>query len=80
MLTGGPFVYPFLEQLDAEKVKNIDFGGTPCPNHTSTGGPQNVIVIPAAAKNKDAAWEYIKFIAQPEWQAKFPELTFSSLA
>lgn len=77
MLTGGPFVYPFLEQLDAEKVKNIDFGGTPCPNHTSTGGPQNVIVIPAAAKNKDAAWEYIKFIAQPEWQAKFPELTFS---
>ncbi|MCC6147901.1 MAG: sugar ABC transporter substrate-binding protein [Anaerolineaceae bacterium] len=77
MLVGGPFVYPFLEKLDAEKVKNIDFGGTPCPNHTSTGGPQNVIVIPAAAKNKDAAWEYIKFIAQPEWQAKFPELTFS---
>lgn len=77
MLTGGPFVYPFLEKIDAEKVKNIDFGGTPCPNHTTTGGPQNVLVIPAAAKNKAAAWEYIKVAAQPEWQAKFPELTFS---
>ena len=77
MLPAGPFLYPFLQKLDAEKAKNVDFGGTPCPNHTSTGGPQNVLVIPAAAKNKDAAWEYIKFAAQSDWQSKFAELTFS---
>jgi multiple sugar transport system substrate-binding protein len=77
MLHGGPFIYPFLEAIDAEKVQDIGFAGTPCPNHTSTGGPQNVLVIPAQAQNKDAAWEYMKFIARPEWQERFPELTFS---
>ncbi|MCL4459239.1 MAG: sugar ABC transporter substrate-binding protein [Chloroflexi bacterium] len=77
MLHGGPFVYKFIEQRFPDKIQDIGFAGLPSPNHTSTGGPQNVLVIPAAAKNSDAAWEFMKFLAQPDWQRKFPEMTFS---
>jgi multiple sugar transport system substrate-binding protein len=77
MLHGQPGVYSFVQQQAPDKLADIDFGGMPCPNHTSTGGPQNVLVIPAKGKNPDLAFEFMKFLASPEWQRKFPDMTFS---
>ena len=38
----------------------------------------NQLGIPKRGKNKEQAWKFVEFIAQPEWQRKFLELTYTT--
>lgn len=67
------------EQLNALRAGNIDVGSvgiTPMPVAPGDDRPRLYVsgegfVIPTLAKNKDAAWEVIKWLLEPENAAEF---------
>ena len=38
----------------------------------------NQLAIPRRGKNKEEAWKFVEFIAQPEWQRKYLDLTYTT--
>lgn len=73
-LIDGPWQYTFVESLNEEVAKNVGTAVVPFPTKAS-GMAENIMTIPADAKNKEAAWLYVEMCTEAAAQASFAEFT-----
>lgn len=83
MMMGGPWMYGTFEQIfeargTPELLDDIGFMASPFDDHRSDGGVGAALVMPSAAKDKDAAWKFMEVFAGPEMQLKLAERTGST--
>ncbi len=77
MIIDGPWqLVPTLKNPAMQQDLGVALMPTSATKRKSVAAT-NTQMIPKKAKNKELAWEYLAFIAQPEWQKKFFELTLS---
>lgn len=67
MTIDGSWYWAVLEQNAPEVLEHVEIYPIPTDTQLPTGGVNNLIGIAAGSPNYDAACEYIKFIATPEW-------------
>jgi len=74
-LIDGPWMYARIEETKPEIRAVLKM--VKAPFSPTLGGASNSIHIPAALseKEKEDAWAFIRFIAQPEWQLKYTMIT-----
>ncbi len=67
----------FLATQIKDEKKNINYGIIPIPSGEGgasyTYGVTDSFVLFKNSDNKDEAWEFVKFIYQPEWRVKFTQ-------
>ena len=67
MSIDGAWYWAVLEQNAPDLLEDIEIHPIPTDTQLPTGGVNNLIGIAAGSPNYDAACEYLKFIATPEW-------------
>ncbi len=80
MIVDGPWqLAPTLEK-NPKMHKNLGAKGMVMAPGIPTKylASNNTLAIPKRGKNKESAWKYLEFIAQPEWQRKYLELTYTT--
>jgi multiple sugar transport system substrate-binding protein len=73
-LIDGPWQYTFVESLNEEVAKNVCTAVVPFPTQKSQMA-ENIMTIPADAKNKEGAWLYMQMCTTAAAQAEFAEYT-----
>ena len=79
-LIDGPWVWALLQKAKPEMRPNLKMAKAPFA--PPLGGASNSIHMAAGLDRatQDAAWSFIAFLAQPEWQQKYTVLTASPAA
>lgn len=67
MSIDGAWYWAVLAQNAPDVLANVEIYPLPTDTQAPTGGVNNLIGISATTSNYDAACEYLKFIATPEW-------------
>lgn len=76
-LIDGPWMYTTMDTATPEVRPDLHM--IPAPFDPVLGGASNSIQIPAGLdpEVEEKVWDFIEFIAQPEWQETFTKLTSS---
>ena len=79
-LVDGPWVWALLERAPAAVRPNLRMAK--CPFSPPLGGASNSIHIAAGLDQatQDAAWSFIAFLTQPEWQRRYTMLSAAPAA
>ena len=75
MLIDGAWILPLVETHSPELVEHIGVAPTPFASQATTGGAMNFIGISERSGHQQEAASFIEFIAQPQWQLRWFELT-----
>jgi multiple sugar transport system substrate-binding protein len=75
MIIDGAWILPIVEEQNPDLLDSIGAAPTPFPSEVTTGGTMNLVSISSQSEHKEEAAEFIEWIAQPEWQVKWFELT-----
>jgi multiple sugar transport system substrate-binding protein len=67
MSIDGAWYWAVLQGAAPDVLANVEIHPIPTDTQLPTGGVNNLIGIAAGSPNYDAACEYLKFIATPEW-------------
>jgi len=67
MTIDGPWYWAVMEGQAPDLLDHVAVYSIPTDSGLPTGGVNNLIGIAAGSPNFDAACEYLKFIANPEW-------------
>lgn len=73
-LIDGPWQYTFAKSLNPDIAQDVRTAVVPFPTKKSLMA-ENIMTIPADAKNKEGAWLYLEMCSETAAQAEFAEYT-----